>query len=456
MNAIRPVALGLWVTGGAGMVGNMLVRRNCYMWRDELIEGVKAGFYQPLSLQERHMIHECTRDPKTALEPIDSERAFGMRAVEDFVSPEERDFILSELQVALDRYGRGLSAKDIDRQRAELEQAGVDASFLDGVRYISDWSEDARVPKGIWGCGDALSLRQLPPIFRCLSARVTEMVPNIGRLRHVYVMHSPTGQLYMPPRFMQDFAGHEYVIIPLAHKERETLQGGEVITMSPRQRSQVSSMQDVVKSSWTDKDQDLFAPFRSLARVYATARFRCNFGIRPTKHFGDASNPLPLDPKTLKAKYPNVAPGAWGSDGTSVQTPMEAAGMRVDKIGRRHTWWSKLLGIGNGGDELSINARLADIEDRDPEVALIMLCFEGPINESESRNELRRWEWCAYGRKPRPSDFERMDTEPMISKEEIGDGMVPLIMFMAQNIFKIGRSSEMPDWMMTEDNYFTK
>ena len=131
--------------------------------------------------------------------------------------------------------------------------------------------------------------------------------------------------------------------------------------------------------------------------------------------------------------------------------------MKIDKIGRQHTWWSKLLGLRTPAkDTLNFASSVSDVEDRDPEVALIMLAFEGPVNEESSRNKWRRWEWSAYGRRPRPSDFEKLDVEPMISKEEIGDGMVPLIMWCAQNLLRFGRSGEMPDWMMTENNYFTK
>jgi hypothetical protein len=100
-----------------------------------------------------------------------------------------------------------------------------------------------------------------------------------------------------------------------------------------------------------------------------------------------------------------------------------------------------------------MTSHMRELEDRDPEVAIVMLSFEGPVNAEESRNKWRRWEWAAYGRSPRVADFQKMDPEPMISKEEIGDGWMPLFLWIVQNYFKIGRAGELPVYMDTGTNY---
>jgi hypothetical protein len=437
MNALRPSWAVILPTFGVSMTCWFLVRKACYGWRELLVDGVQSGFYRQPTARERQFVRECTGEPITALEPIAPDRHFGTHITEEFVTREESDFLLDELQDVLFKYGRGFSERRKAAIRGDLEAAGLDPEVVETYRYVSDIHQDSRPPKGVWGAGDAINMNEMPMVLRRLVARVQEHIPNIGAVRHVYIFHSPTGSAYRPPEQVHQFAGHEVLVLPLAHRAREDTQGGLVFTVTPKNRSHASGMDDVNVASWTTKDQDTYAPFRGLMRVYASARLKCGLGIRPVQYLGHSSNPLPLDYETLDAAYPHARPGAWGSVDGHMEVPAGVPLPKAMRPGETGSWWRRLFGLQKKEtSSLQQDVRLS--ENANPEVAYIVFGFEGPMHDVKTRNKWKRWEVYAFGEPPQAHEFEKLEEDPMVGEEEVGEWyQVPL--WMARNYWSIGR-----------------
>jgi hypothetical protein len=438
MNALRPTNFVLIPTTIGAISSWFMIRRACYSWRELLIDGIASGLYPPLSARQRMYVHECTGVPETALQPIDAKRNLGTGVTDEFITREEADFVLDELLDLMAKYGRGIAERVKGRWRDDLAQLDMDDSFLEGLRYFSDIHEDPLPPRGVWGSGDSIRPSEIPPVLRRLSARVQEHHPEIGELRHVYVLHSATGQFFLPPQPLHAFAGHEFHVVPIARKGREEQQGGLVFTVSPSNRSRVGTARDLLQGSWTNKDQDTYAPFRSVLRVHSSARLRCGWGIRPLQYFGHPSNPLPLDAETLTSRYPTITPGSWGASKGAVATPMDGI---VDASGRvaNSSWWRRVRGlVGRRPNSDSLAQTVAQVEDADTEAALILLAFEGPMDKVKTRNKWKRWEMYAFGEPPKGLEFDRLEEDNMITPEEIGEWYnVPI--WMAQNYWSLGR-----------------
>lgn len=449
MNALQPFVIGFWIPVMGATWYWFNVRSTCYGWREELCDGF-SELYRPLEPSERKHIRVTTGDPGSAGMPVEPQAVFGTRVSEGFVTTEETDHFLNELKGLVSKYGRPFSDKFKALMRMELEFAELDPSFIDGMQFVSDLVEDERPSKGTWGAGDSIDNAAVPLPIRRLAARVQEYAPNIGELRHAYVLHSSTGQLCLPLHFMHPFAGHEFVMIPLARQRRAEVQGGVVVTVSPRERSHAAGMRDVVQASWSNKDQDVYLPFRSATRVYGTARFRCQWGIRPTQYFGHPANPLPLDPETFDAKFPSLKPGTWGADTrggrpATVSTPMHEAGLKNDGSGPglvarvKRLLTSSATAFENDNDWQkrypATATAAARTQDRDPETALVLLAFEGPMDKEKTRNKWRRWERYAYGPPPTPDFYARLEDDRPFTQEQVGE-WYQIPMWIAMNFWQ--------------------
>ncbi|KAG5467425.1 hypothetical protein CUR178_01068 [Leishmania enriettii] len=274
----------------------------------------------------------------------------------------------------------------------------LDFDFLTHTRIISDHAEDIQLMKAPWGTGDGIRLAEMPASLRYLVERAQQTFEGIGRLRHVYIEYSPTGQFYRTPKPPKLYDGHDYVVIPLRRDHRDV-----VVTMSPVLRSRVSDLREVMRHSWTNRDVDVLLPSGCMLRVYGTARYEWGWGIRPgPTWFGSRLNPV-ISGKAASLDRGSAA-GLWSR-------------------------WKRALWpyLGTQHPTLMLSAPNCGAP---TDAALIVLHYEGPRSSTKQRSLLLEPEVWIFGRAPSIESFDTWteDRPTADAVEEEG-----LLRFLARN-----------------------
>ncbi|KAG5466881.1 hypothetical protein LSCM1_01058 [Leishmania martiniquensis] len=335
--------------------------------------------------------------------------------------PETRNVLLNEVQRWSQTFGNTLDPRKITavKRSAQLatakeaeERCDTDArmpfsssgslskwlsfDFLAHTRVIADHAEDIQMMKAPWRTGDCIRLAEMPASLRYLVERARQTFEGIGRLRHVYIEYSPTGQFYRVPKPPKMYDGHDYVVIPLRRDQSDV-----VVTMSPVLRSRVSDLREVMRHSWTNRDVDVLLPSGCMLRVYGSARYEWGWGVRPgPPWFGSRLNPL-------------SRASAARLDGGS------GAGL--------WSWLKRALGPHLGMQRPSSTLSVPSL-DAPTDAALIVLHYEGPRSSTKQRSLLLQPEVWIFGRAPSPESFETWTedrpTADAVDEEGLGRFMV--------------------------------
>lgn len=255
-----------------------------------------------------------------------------------------------------------------------------DFSFLRQTRMIADHAEDIQLMRAPWGCGDRIRLEAMPASLRYLVEHTRHSFQGMGRLRHVYIEYSPTGQFYRPPRPPKMYDGHDYVVIPLRRDGADA-----VITMSPVLRSRFSDTREVVRHSWTSRDVDALVPHGSMLRVYGTARYDWGWGVRPgPSWFGSRLNLLH----------------------SRSHAASRAAALESDRNGGASVWAKMRKTVGRWVGLGAASSPSAASMNASKDAALVVLHFEGPRSARKQRSLLLQPEIWIFGRPPSVESFE--------------------------------------------------
>jgi hypothetical protein len=274
---------------------------------------------------------------------------------------------------------------------------------------VSDHAEDVQGCKAPWGTGDRIDFAEMPAVMRHLVNRVqADLDHACGRLRHVYIEYSPSGQYFHKPTATKAFDGHEYVVIPLRSRKSDT-----VVTFSPSMRSRSTDIQEVLTQSWSSRDLDALVPNGRFLRVYGQARYDYSWSVRPgaSSWFGVPSN---------------VVSSRQEEKTTSSSSTTSLSGF---------SWRTLLFGAPRRG-----SSPLASTTHQEPvdDAALVVLHFEGPRAQGKKRSLLLHPESLIFGSKPEPSTFERWNDEMPTAKDVWDDWVV---LFVAKNYLNILRLS---------------
>lgn len=318
-----------------------------------------------------------------------------------FISPLERfegiygDACLTEVKHLVEKFGISYHTEKIESLRKQVELrkkdslAGSKEVPIDNFsknQVISDHAEDTRLMKAPWGSGDALRYEKMPHLLRHLSRQVQQAFPDLGRLRHVYVEYAPLGQFYKEPRSPKAFDGHDYVIMPFRRDRTES-----VITFVPALRSKFSSLHEVMKNSWTNKDVDVKIPNGAMLHVYGRARYDWGWGIRPGRVW-------------------------WGSSVYEVHSADNSLKEMNDTL---HT--SKLRScslFSSMSQLLSLPRRRKEcLDERNSpksnncEAAIFLFHFEGPRSKGKKRSLFFHPESLIFGFPPGPENYEKWEED---------------------------------------------
>ncbi|GET92818.1 hypothetical protein, conserved [Leishmania tarentolae] len=303
-----------------------------------------------------------------------------------------------QLAMARDTQEMGEVDASTPPNRSVPSSPSLDFGFLKQTRVIADHPEDIQLMKAPWGSGDRIRLEEMPASLRYLVECVRQTCEGVGRLRHVYIEYSPTGQFYRVPRPPKMYDGHDYIVIPLRRDNGHT-----VVTMSPVLRSRVSDLREVVRHSWTNRDVDVLLPSGCIVRVYGTARYEWGWGIRPgPTWFGSRLNPL---------------------------TPAKEAPFDVDC----GTGWLYRLKRGlctSLGMQPPSGALSAASCSTPTDAALIVLHYEGPRSSTKQRSLLLEPEIWIFGRAPSVESYETW-TEDRPTADAVGEE--GLLWFLTRN-----------------------
>jgi len=395
MNVTRPIAVFGGVPLLALATAYFYMQRCCFTWRAELCDEDMTAYGKALP-DDMIYIRRPSANRTTALDALPTVENPGLMVREGFLNEDEHEMLLEDCLHHCRRFGLPHTTESQNSMRALVEAAGLDASFVGTNRIVSDRYEDPRPPLAPWGCGDALQLERLPLCLRVLSARIQARMPTVGKLRHVYLEYSPTGEWFRKPRVPIGFDGHEYVLVPLFGRR------GAVVTFSASQRDHTLDGMRRRMEGWTALDLDVYVPPGACLQVYGQGRFKWGWGLRPgTSFFGHESNPLPLGSNFLSLE-----------DGeTSSRTQSSAAG-----------WMRRLFGR---------NAQ--PLVPQEPQAMLVMT-YEGPVKEGKQRRRLTRWEYFAYGVAPDEKTFD-WDSFNAPSREQIDQGEGGAIMWFFKNLY---------------------
>ncbi|KPA86307.1 hypothetical protein ABB37_00526 [Leptomonas pyrrhocoris] len=297
------------------------------------------------------------------------------------------------------------STAAVNRTRREWTSR-FNFDFLRRVRVIADHAEDIQPMKAPWGCGDHMRLEQMPASLRYLVRHTQQAFEGMGRLRHVYIEYSPTGQFFRAPRPPKMYDGHDYVIIPLRRDGCDT-----VVTMSPVLRSRMSDLREVALNSWTSRDVDALVPPGCMLRVYGTARYEWGWGVRP-------------------------GPTWFGSRLNSVAAPLHtsalASGDAASPLWSWRRWRQPLFALWKSAGPVCNSSISAKASSAPRDAALIVLHYEGPRSSNKQRSLLLQPEIWIFGQPPSIETYETWyeDRPTADSVKEEG-----LLRFMIRNYF---------------------
>ncbi|CAJ1036655.1 hypothetical protein, conserved [Leishmania shawi] len=381
-----------------------LQQQRAKLQRTTVVSAATAGAHG-VSLTAKENIGACVRSnvlPPEMRNVLLNEVQRWSRTLGNTVDPRKITAIKRSAQLALAKEAAESSegnARTVSNSFASSSTL-LDFGFLTHTRIIADHAEDIQLMKAPWGSGDQIRLAEMPASLRYLVERVRQTFEGIGRLRHVYIEYSPTGQFYRAPRPPKIYDGHDYVVIPLRRDHSDT-----VVTMSPVLRSRVSNVREVVRHSWTSRDVDALLPSGCMLRVYGTARYDWGWGIRPgPTWFGSRLNPI----KPAKASELDVEgrAGLWSCLKQALQS---------------------YLGLQKPSIALSPQSCSAPTD-----AALIVLHYEGPRSSTKQRSLLLEPEIWIFGRAPSVESFDTW-TEDCPTAEAVGEE--GLLWFMTRNYF---------------------
>lgn len=100
---------------------------------------------------------------------------------------------------------------------------------------------------------------------------------DVGRLRHVSMEYSKSGQFYRepPPTSYRCTVGTAYVIIPLRRDRAPA-----VLTLPPSLLRRNAAVTEIMAHSWMPGDVDALVPSGAMLRVYGSARCGWGWGVR--------------------------------------------------------------------------------------------------------------------------------------------------------------------------------
>ncbi|KAK7201305.1 hypothetical protein NESM_000192500 [Novymonas esmeraldas] len=346
--------------------------------------------------------------------PLSAKDNIGLSVKSGVLPPETCNALLNEVQA----WSRALGNPFDPRKIAALEQsvrlaesresvagdgqgaAGTSAAsreprkrlsfdFLSRTQVVADHAEDVQPMKAPWGSGDRIQLEEMPAALRYLVDHTRHAFEGIGRLRHVYIEYSPTGQFFRAPRPPKSYDGHDYVVIPLRRDGRDT-----VVTMSPVLRSRVSDLREVLRYSWTNRDVDALVPRGCMLRVYGTARYEWGWGVRSgPAWFGSRLNPV-WPAEDAAGPSDAAAVGLWGRLKRAAWPPL-----------RLHR------------DSPTLSAPLSEAA---ADAALVVLHYEGPRSSGKQRSLLLQPESLIFGSAPTVETFDTW-YEDRPSAESVGE-----------------------------------
>lgn len=305
------------------------------------------------------------------------------------------DVCLTEVKRLVEKLGISYHKKKIEALRKQAERRTkeslvrskeVPINKFEQNQVISDHAEDTRLMKAPWGSGDSLRYEKMPHLLRHLSRQVQQAFPELGRLRHVYVEYAPLGQFYKEPRSPKAFDGHDYVIMPFRRDHKES-----VITFVPALRSKFSSLHEVMKNSWTNRDVDVKVPNGAMLHVYGRARYDWGWGIRPG--------------------------GAWW--GSSVHQLCRGEEFLAEMNETLHTskWYPCSL-FSSISQLLPLPKRRKECQEEqnspnksDCEAAIFLFHFEGPRSKGKKRSLFFHPESLIFGFPPDPENYEKWEED---------------------------------------------
>lgn len=404
------------------VVGSFIATRKrlAYQWRDELIDPSEP-IYPTVTDNDmkffRHVVPaekvlECStmKDAGKQWPCLEGDTLTATENKGWFISwydPLETvfsDVCLEEVRQIASRFGiftdsRKISTLasrlDLEVQQGELEPNALDISKYASIQIVSDHPEDTQLMKAPWGTGDALQTPKLPLALRFLSQQVQKVYPSIGRLRHVHILYSPSGEFFREPKSPKVFDGHDYVIIPLRRDRRET-----IITFVPSLRSKYPRFSDIMRYSWTNRDVDARVPNFGMLRVYGAARYDWGWGLRP-------------------------GPSWWGS--TFQPCGSIDNGETDPKKGFLSQVKDKLFSaLGR------VSTATFPEGSNEKDAAIVVLHFEGPRSKGKKRSLLFHPESLIFGYPPTVENYDvwQEDRPSEADIQEVG-----LIKYLAQNYF---------------------
>ena len=375
-------------------------KRLSLQWREELMDPACSA-YPPLRTNEFENF--CTVESETSECDI-LKKSIGLR-VSSGLSEDDADMLLREVREWVQRYGNPFDPRIVSYWEEQCAATGVDPKRPGMNRLVSDHAEDVQQCKAPWGTGDKIDFAEMPAVLRSLISKVQEEFAGIGRVRHVYIEYSPTGEFFHKPNVTKGFDGHDYVIIPLRAKKADS-----VFTFSPSCRSRSIEMKEVLLNSWSPRDLDALVPNGKMLRVYGAARYDYSWSIRPgCGWFGTPKRQL-LEKEQSGQDLPSTTES------------------------KTRPFW-KIWGNSRVNDVQTAES----IEDaKTSDAAVIALHFEGPRAQGKKRSLALHPEALIFGSKPEPATFERwVDDRP--TEEDVWKDYV--VLFMLKNYLRMLSSS---------------
>jgi hypothetical protein len=371
-------------------------KRLSLQWREELMDPSCSAF-PPLHPAELESFCTVASDALVS-EPL--QKPVGLR-VSRGLSKEEGATLLENVRQWVRKYGNPFDPRIVEFWEQQCNGAGRDPHLPGQNMLVSDHAEDVQASKAPWGTGDKIDYAEMPATMRYLVKRVQDEFEGVsGRLRHVYIEYSPSGEFFHKPNVTKAFDGHEYVVIPLRARNSDT-----VVTFSPTVRSRSTEMKEVMLNSWCSKDIDALVPSGKFLRVYGVARYDYSWSVRPGQPW-------------------------FGCPQRCIGSSAAPAGPSpaVESL------WTRFWKPKQKESAPLTQSKSAPQDD----AALVVLHFEGPRRQGKKRSLLLHPESLIFGLKPEPATYERwVNDRP--TERDVWDDWV--IFFVAKNYLNMLKSS---------------
>jgi hypothetical protein len=358
-------------------------RRVKYQWREELMDYDNAVYRQVTDFDLDHIrpVSSASKAPMSRKQTHLSQNV-GVH-VAQLLSPIECEMLLGQVKEWANSFGVHMHQRQRDWMQAD-NGAGLDA--LTNNLVVSDHAEDLKDIKAPWGSGDNMKHDLLPLALRHVVRKVQESFPDLGRLRHIRIDFSPSGQFMRYPRLFPSFDGHDAIILALRESPAPEQHGPPtIVTLSPASRSKRATLLEVMNQSWSDFDIDVMIPSGTIVRIFGQARYNYGLGIRPGAPW-------------------------FGSSDNIVQDRPRSSGNSSNALTRL---WSAL--------------RFKQSK-KPREAAVIFLHFEGPRAKGKQRFVPLMPESLVFGPLPQPSQFDAWEkydpSEELLASEGLVNWLV--------------------------------